>query len=174
MTSAYVARRRVRPIRFAAQNPRCGVRSGVPGPRELGCTGRLARGQVTGQWVQSFNVGRGMSARAAAYQKQISGCSPTKEFNLTCGQDSANFDGYRRGVLLEAKYYFDSIRSLPLARVRRLLDQARRQCRLANAAGLPLEWHVASLQGARALCQLFDNNGVRSIPVYYTPPERLR
>jgi Restriction endonuclease fold toxin 5 len=123
----------------------------TPWPRDLGCTRGHTRGRVTGRWVQSFNAGRGMSKAAQAYQKQITCCSPTKEFYVTDGHLHAHFDGYRRGVPLEAKYYLGSIQSMPLKRVRFLVNQATRQCNLAAAAGLPLAWHVASPEAARDL-----------------------
>jgi hypothetical protein len=92
------------------------------------------------------------------------------EFYVTDGSDHAHFDGHRCGILLEAKYYLRSIRSMPTPRVCRLLDQARRQGRLAAKAGKPLEWHVASPEATQDLCQLFRNNGVSGIRVRYTRP----
>jgi Restriction endonuclease fold toxin 5 len=161
MTSPRVARRRVRPIRYAAGGSR------AP-------TGGHTSGRVTGRWVQSFNAGRGMSDGAAAYQKQITCRSPTMEFYMTDGSCHAHFDGYHRGVLLEAKHYLGSIQSMPLKRVRFLLGQARRQSRLAGRAGLPLEWHVASPEAAHDLGLLFGNNNVTGIRVHYTRPGRSR
>jgi hypothetical protein len=114
-----------------------------------------------------------MSKGAAAYQKQITGCSPIKEFYVTDGTLHAHFDGYQRGVLLEAKYYVRG-RFMPRGEAnevrRKLVDQGRRQRDLAQKAGLPLRWHVASLKSAIALCDLFQRNGLRDIPIYFTPP----
>jgi hypothetical protein len=111
-----------------------------------------------------------MSPAAKAYQKQITCCSPINEFYITDGTTHAHLDGYRHGVLLEAKYYIGTIQSMPLARVRRLLHQARRQSYLAHRAGLPLVWHVASRQAAQDLCRLFENYRVTGILVRHTPP----
>jgi hypothetical protein len=108
-----------------------------------------------------------------AYQRQITGCSPTKEFVVRCGNLHANFDGYVRGVLVEAKYYVHGRYMRPgdaKAVERDLVDEARRQRELARIAGLPLRWHVATLKGARALCDLFARNNLKDIPVYFTPP----
>lgn len=96
------------------------------------------------------------------------------EFYVTDGLKHAHFDGYRRGVLLEAKYYLGSIQSMPLARVRRLLHQAKRQRYLAHKAGLPLQWHVASPEAAQDLCRLFDNYHVKGITVRCTRPRPVR
>ncbi|OBF28353.1 hypothetical protein A5724_28555 [Mycobacterium sp. ACS1612] len=93
------------------------------------------------------------------------------EFKVAYGRVMASFDGYRRGMLVEAKYFCGSIQSMPLTRVRCLLSEARRQRFLAKKEGLPLEWHIASFAAAQDICQLFANNGLGDIPVYFTPPQ---
>jgi hypothetical protein len=85
------------------------------------------------------------------------------------------FDGFKDGVLLEAKgpgyaNKFNADHSpKPWFRnsgARQLIDQARRQ--FIAAKGAPIRWHVAEERAARALRKLLDGAGYGDIEVIYT------
>ncbi|WP_167759360.1 Tox-REase-5 domain-containing protein [Mycobacterium sp. PS03-16] len=128
-----------------------------------------------------------MAGAAAAYQRQITGCSPAWDYRVTCGRLQADFDGLRAGILLDAKYFapnglFMRAASTLAGRanrmnvrfalrwVHRMLAQARREQEVARRAGLPLEWHVASREATAELARLLACNGINGIRVRYTAP----
>lgn len=120
-----------------------------------------------------------MSRRAARYQEQISG-RPASEAYWVGGQSTTaggvKFDGYRDGVLLEAKgpgyaNKFDGSlrpeRWFELSGAESLIVQAQRQIRVAN--GVPIQWHVAEKKAADAIRNLLAGRGLRAIEVIHTP-----
>jgi hypothetical protein len=131
-----------------------------------GGTGRAARGP--GQWspVKEF-----MSRRAARYQEQISGCSVDEAYIVR----GVRFDGYKDGVLLEAKglgyanKFFDDLSPQPwfTESAQNMVEQAKRQSAAAN--GTPIQWHVAEAKAANAIRKLFQSNHVHGIEVVHTP-----
>jgi hypothetical protein len=132
-----------------------------------GRPGSSARAQGPGQWqsVKEF-----MSRRAARYQERISGY-PVDQSYVVRG---VRFDGYKDGVLLEAKgpgYANKFLDELTPKRwftkgARNMVEQAQRQLRAAN--GTPIRWHVAEAKAADAIRVLFESNGVRGIDVVHT------
>jgi hypothetical protein len=122
-----------------------------------------------------------MSARARAYQEQISGHSADEAYWVG-GADrksgGVKFDGFRDGVLLEAKgpgyanKFLDSLEPKPWFKpsgAKALVDQARRQLGAAMKTGTPIRWHVAEEKVATAIRLLFKDKGVEGIEVVYTP-----
>jgi hypothetical protein len=120
-----------------------------------------------------------MSARARAYQEQISGHSADEAYWVGgVGRKSGGvrFDGFKDGVLLEAKgpgyankflddldpeYWFEH------SGAQELVDQALRQERAAK--GIPIVWHVAEAKAAEAIRLLLKRERVRGVTVVHTP-----
>ncbi|HZI12512.1 MAG TPA: Tox-REase-5 domain-containing protein [Myxococcus sp.] len=137
-------------------------------------------GKGPGQWGPSGE--KGASARAQAYQEQISG-RPYGEAYWVGGVGRKNggtsFDGFKDGVLLEAKgpgyaEFFDSGFEpkgwyQASGKAEELLKQARQQRDIARSMGIPLEWHVAEKHAADAIRSFLDSNSVSGLTVLHTP-----
>jgi hypothetical protein len=121
-----------------------------------------------GQWTP---VKESMSRRSARYQEQISG-RPASESYVVRG---VRFDGFKKGVLREAKgrgyanKFFDSLepRRWFAKGAESLRDQALRQSRAAN--GVPIRWHVAESKAADAIRKILKEARVKGIEVVHTP-----
>lgn len=111
-----------------------------------------------------------MSARAAAYQEQITGRAASQSYVV----NGVKFDGYSGGVLQDAKGpgYAWAVKNgqfIPRYHgAQDLLDQAQRQ--VAAAQGAPITWSVAEENTATAIENLFGRNGIYGINVEYVPP----
>jgi Restriction endonuclease fold toxin 5 len=87
------------------------------------------------------------------------------------------FDGFKDGVLLEAKgpgyaQFFDGLEPKYWFRpsgAQELIAQAKRQSEKIRGMGIPVEWHVAEKQVADALRLLFERNDIDGIKVIHTP-----
>ncbi len=121
-----------------------------------------------GQWR---TVNEAMSARARAYQQQITGRAG--ESYVVNG---VKFDGVNAGGLVDAKGpgYATFVRNGEFRGFfqgqRALLEQARRQVAAAN--GAPITWHVAEADAVSAIRNLFANAKppITGITVVHTPP----
>jgi len=123
-----------------------------------------------------------MSARARAYQEQISGHSADDAYWVGgVGRKSGGvkFDGFKDGVLLEAKgpgyanKFLDNLdpkRWFKNSGAKDLVDQAKRQLGAAEGTGIPIQWHIAEEKTAEAIRLLFKDERVVGIEVVYTPP----
>jgi hypothetical protein len=122
-----------------------------------------------------------MSARSRAYQEQISG-HPADEAYWVGGTSTKDggvrFDGFKDGVLLEAKgpgyanKFFDNLEPRPWFKhsgAKALVDQAVRQLGAAGRTGTPIRWHVAEEKVADAIRLLLKSERVTGIEVVYTP-----
>ena len=119
-----------------------------------------------GQWTA---VNESMSARAAAYQTQITG---------KAGQayvvDGVRFDGRASNVLLDAKgpgyanFVKDGKFQAWYKGRQRHIDQANSQIRAAN--GATVHWHVAEPEAMAAFQHLFRQNNITGIRLIHTPP----
>jgi hypothetical protein len=131
-----------------------------------------------GQWGPSKES---MSARSRAYQEQISG-HPADEAYWVGGTSTKDggvrFDGFKDGVLLEAKgpgyanKFFDNLEPRPWFKhsgAKALVDQAVRQLGAAGRTGTPIRWHVAEEKVADAIRLLLKSERVTGIEVVYTP-----
>ncbi|WP_269467657.1 Tox-REase-5 domain-containing protein [Myxococcus xanthus] len=137
-------------------------------------------GKEPGEWGPAEE--KGASARARAYQEQISGRSYDDAYWVGgVGRKSGGtkFDGFDMGVLLEAKgpgyaeffeknldpksWYKDS------GKAQDLVDQAKRQLDAVRGMGVSIEWHVAEKHAADAMRRLFRNNKIKEITVVHTP-----
>ncbi len=119
-----------------------------------------------GRWVK---VNESMPARARAYQERITRHTSTEAYEVS----GVKFDGYRKGVLLEAKgpgyaKFVDNgdFRDFFSGR-QSLLDQARHQATAANR--VPVEWHVAEQEVADLLRRTFDEMKIPGIRVIHSP-----
>jgi hypothetical protein len=131
-----------------------------------------------GQWGPAQES---MSARARAYQEQITGHSADEAYWVGgVGRKSGGvkFDGFEEGVLLEAKgpgyanKFLDTLDPKPWFKpsgAKALVDQARRQFGAAMKTGTPIRWHVAEQKVAEAIRLLFKNERVVGIEVVHTP-----
>lgn len=110
-----------------------------------------------------------MPSRARAYQEQVTGRPATQSYLL----DGVKFDGYKDGVLLEAKGpgYGSFVKDGKFADwfqgENGLIDQAQRQFKAAN--GTPIEWHVADESAVSVIRERFSGSNLESIKVVYTP-----
>ncbi|MBZ4407865.1 restriction endonuclease fold toxin 5 domain-containing protein [Myxococcus sp. XM-1-1-1] len=130
-----------------------------------------------GQWGPAKES---MSPRARRYQEQITGHSADEAYWVGgVGRDSGGvkFDGFERGVLLEAKgpgyanKFLDNLTPrvwFEKSGAKALVDQAQRQ--LAKAPeGTSIRWHIAEEKTAEAIKELFRVNGIDEIEVVFTP-----
>ncbi|MCH5676140.1 RICIN domain-containing protein [Streptomyces sp. CME 23] len=87
------------------------------------------------------------------------------------------FDGYKDGVLLDAKGYeyakfVKDGKFVPWFNGRRtLVEQANRQLNAVKAAGTntPIRWEIAEPEAYTAMKDLFAENGITGITLVYTP-----
>ncbi len=109
-----------------------------------------------------------MSARARAYQAQITG-----RIGQVFRYNGVEFDGVKNGVLLEAKgpgyatFIEGSTFKKWFKNEDKLLRQAAEQSRAAG--GLRLEWHIAEADVAKMLADLFKEKGISGIVTLHTP-----
>jgi hypothetical protein len=128
-----------------------------------------------GQWGSAHEA---MSSRAARYQEQISG-NPASEAYWVGGvgrnSGGVKFDGFRDGVLLEAKgpgyanKFDDKLKPkewFAPSGAHQLVEQAKRQ--LDAAPGVPIRWHVAEKRAADAIRMLLEQGKVKGIEVVHT------
>jgi filamentous hemagglutinin len=114
------------------------------------------------------DVNEAMSARAAAYQAQITG--RTGQAYIVNG---TKFDGLVDGVLTEAKgpgyaNFVENGQFQPWFQGQYgLVDQATSQ--LAAANGAPIAWQVAEQEAVAAIQNLFGANNISGISVFWTP-----
>jgi hypothetical protein len=112
-----------------------------------------------------------MSARAAAYQEDVTGLPAGTAYVV----NGVKFDGYRNGALIEAKGpgYAWAVNSTGEFRsdfqgAVQLLGQAGRQIKAAPQ-GTPIVWYVAEERAQRAIITLLSKNGFEGINVVYRP-----
>lgn len=119
-----------------------------------------------GAWM---TVKESMSARAAAYQEQITGQTGT-----AYKVNGVKFDGYTNGTLQEAKgpgyAKFVKDGEFPdwFRGSRALAEQAKRQVQAAGST--PIPWSVAEAPAVAALNNLFSEYDVLGINVVYVAP----
>jgi hypothetical protein len=134
-------------------------------------------GRGPGQWAP---VKESMSGRARAYQEQITGHTADEAYWVGgVGQKSGGvrFDGFKDGVLLEAKgpgyaKYFEGLEPkvwFENSGARELVKQAKRQLEKVRGMRIPIRWHVAEKEAAEAIRKLLEANDAEGIEVVYTP-----
>ncbi|NOK16578.1 Tox-REase-5 domain-containing protein [Corallococcus carmarthensis] len=124
-----------------------------------------------GQWGPAKES---MSERARRYQEQISGHSADEAYWV----GDVKFDGFRDGVLLDAKgpgyanKFFDDLdpkRWFKSTGAEALANQARRQLKAVQGLGTRIEWHVAEEKAANAIHKLLESNDIHGIRIVHTP-----
>ncbi|AKF84175.1 hypothetical protein MFUL124B02_40725 [Myxococcus fulvus 124B02] len=130
-----------------------------------------------GQWAPAHES---MKPRARRYQEQISG-HPFDDAYWVGGTSTKDggvkFDGFKDGVLLEAKgpgyaKFFEDLEPKRWFRnsgAQRLIEQAQRQVDKVRGKGIPIEWHVAEPDAAKAMRKLLGEAGVGGIKIVHTP-----
>jgi hypothetical protein len=98
-----------------------------------------------------------MSARAAAYQTQITGHPITEGYIVNTATGPVTFDGFNNGVLIEVKSYYEQFTKGDdwlwfFDTEKNFLRQARSQ--IAAADGAPLEWVFAQPKVAAMVQEL--------------------
>ena len=126
---------------------------------------KRAQSKILGQWK---NVIESMSARARAYQKQITGRDGKAYF-----VKGVKFDGVANGVLIDAKgpgyaTFVKNGRFLDWFKgAEELTKQAQNQLRAAN--GTPIRWYVAEAEAAAAIRNMFKDKRITGIEIIHTP-----
>jgi hypothetical protein len=121
---------------------------------------------ASGKWI---NASEHMSARAAAYQEQITGAAQGTAFLV----GGVKFDGVSTAALLEAKgpgYAKHTINGQfksYFSKVEDLVKQARSQIEVAN--GVPIQWNIAEPEFLAALQNLFRDRGISGIQLIHVP-----
>lgn len=134
-----------------------------------GTAGRKAVGP--GAWE---TVNESMSARAAAYQTQITGLPITDGYVIRTATGPVKFDGFHNGVLIDAKsYYSNFIKGDDwiwfFDTEKNFLRQARSQ--LAAAGGTPIEWVFAEPKTAALVGQLLKDANLSGIAIKVVLPK---
>ena len=120
-----------------------------------------------GNWV-SENT-NGWSSAAKEYQEYVTGVPAGTAYKV----NGVNFDGFKNGVLQEAKSSYDNFVAKDgnfqswFAGKESLLDQARRQLQAAD--GVPIEWNFSSQKTLDATKKLFEKNKIKGIKLKYKP-----
>lgn len=130
-----------------------------------------------GQWGPAKES---MKPPARRYQEQITGHSADDAYwvgGMSTKSGGVKFDGFKDGVLLEAKgpgyaKFFEELEPKDWFRhsgAQGLIEQARRQLSRTQGTGIPIRWHVAEESAAEAIRLLLDEAKVRGIEVVHTP-----
>ncbi|WAS87180.1 MULTISPECIES: Tox-REase-5 domain-containing protein [unclassified Corallococcus] len=136
-----------------------------------------APSQGPGQWGPAKES---MKPPARRYQEQITGHSADDAYwvgGMSTQAGGVKFDGFKNGVLLEAKgpgyaKFFDGLEPKEWFRnsgAQGLIDQAQRQSDKVRGLGIPIEWHVSEKHAANAIRKLLADAEVKGIKVIHTP-----
>jgi hypothetical protein len=124
-----------------------------------------------GQWRQTFEGGTNMSDEAAAYENSSCGTPSGMGYYV----DEVQFEGYRNGKLLDAKFWRMNgrmgrfIRYRPDLAETKVFNQATRQLTVANKYGAGVQWRVADPQMADLLRNFMQGKGLAVEIVYIAP-----
>ncbi|WP_275902273.1 Tox-REase-5 domain-containing protein [Myxococcus vastator] len=130
-----------------------------------------------GQWGPAKES---MKPRARRYQEQITGHSTDEAYwvgGTSTKDGGVKFDGFEKGILLEAKgpgyaQFFDGLdpkRWFKNSGAEALIQQAQRQLEKAPS-GVPIRWHIAEREAADAIRKLLGSRNLDEIEVVFTPP----
>ncbi|WP_253910465.1 Tox-REase-5 domain-containing protein, partial [Pyxidicoccus fallax] len=121
-----------------------------------------------------------MKPRSRRYQEQITGHSADEAYwvgGMSAKEGGVKFDGFKDGVLLEAKgpgyaKFFEDLEPQEWFRhsgAVGLLEQAERQLKKVKGTGIRIEWHVAEAEAAEAIEKLLRGARLGAIKVVHTP-----
>ncbi|WP_241759102.1 Tox-REase-5 domain-containing protein [Pyxidicoccus parkwayensis] len=123
-----------------------------------------------------------MSSRARSYQEQITGHSADEAYwvgGVGKNGGGVKFDGFEKGVLLEAKgpgyanKFLDNLKPkvwFDKSGAKALVNQAQRQLRAARDTSAPIRWCIAEEKTADAIKLLFQREKIFGIEVVHVPP----
>jgi hypothetical protein len=129
-----------------------------------------------GKWVQDFEGGTNMSHQSAWYQLEAAGTPPG--WGYRCG--GLQFENFINGMLIDAKdwaYWGTVGRSMrgitDSAAAMTKIRQAEAQLRVAQRAGVGVEWRVSSQELVPIIRQGLDHHGLSEIKVIYAPARKM-
>ncbi|OJH37453.1 Tox-REase-5 domain-containing protein [Cystobacter ferrugineus] len=141
---------------------------------KAGKSSQTASAKGPGKWT--YKKPTTESKQALDYQEQVTGRPAWYVYMV----GKMEFDGFNGTELLEAKGasykkflmkdgtaqpWFESGKGF-----KALMEQARKQSRVASTLKLPLVWHVAEAEFANFLREVFESDGLDNIIVRHTPP----
>ncbi|ATB35647.1 hypothetical protein CYFUS_001061 [Cystobacter fuscus] len=159
-------------LHMAGKGP--GRTSGTSG--KAGKSSQTASAKGPGKWT--YKKPTTESKQALDYQEQVTGRPAWYVYMI----GEVEFDGFNGKELLEAKGtsykkfltkdgtaqpWFEAGKGF-----KGLMEQARKQSRLASRLKLPLVWYVAEAEFANFLREVFESDGLDNITVRHTPPAR--
>jgi len=157
-------------LHMASSSP--GKSGGASG--KAGKANKTAPPRGPGQWT--YKKPTTESKQALDYQEQITGRPAWYVYMV----GEVEFDGFNGKELLEAKgaSYKNFLMKDGTAQpwfengkgFKGLMEQARKQSRLAETLKLPLVWYVAEAEFANFLREIFESDGLDNITVRHTPP----
>lgn len=124
-----------------------------------------------GQWRDTFEGGSNMSPEAEAYENSSCGTPPGMGYYV----DNVQFEGFKAGKLVDAKYWFSKgqigkfIRDAPWIAEEKIANQATRQLAVANKYGVGVQWRVADPQMADMLRNFMQYRNLPVEIVYIAP-----
>lgn len=136
------------------------VALGMPSAGTAGGGQRYQIGQSDGG-PGTWQIENGIGSRESAYQSKVTGAPEGQQYivpdsNVASGQTS--FDGYDpdTNTLLDAKCWTCWPIDAPFS-VNSVIEQARRQQRIAEQTGTTVEWHVPSQETANKVLDAFES-----------------
>lgn len=124
-----------------------------------------------GRWRETFEGGTNMSDEAAAYENSSCGTPSGTGYYV----DEVQFEGFRNGKLLDAKFWKMSgrmgrfIQNRPDLAETKIFNQATRQLAVANKYGAGVQWRVADPKMADLLRNFMQGKGLAVEVVYIAP-----
>ncbi len=146
------------------------------GSSKAGKDTKTASAQGPGRWT--YKKPTTDSKGSLDYQEQVTGRPAWWVYMI----GEVEFDGFKARELLEAKgpgycsffnadgtpkYWYKNS-----GKFDEMMEQARKQSKMAQQVGLPLTWHVADANVAKFLRREFERRGWNNTTVIHTPPTR--
>jgi len=148
--------------------------SGGGASGNAGQPSKTSSAQGPGKWTYKESTTK--SKQAQEYQEQITGRPAWYVYMV----EEVEFDGFNGKQLLEAKgqsykkFITKSGTAQPWFKIgkgyQELVDQAEKQSRLGETLKVPVVWHVAEVEFANFLRELFKDRGWTNIEVRHTRP----
>ncbi|MBJ6369887.1 hypothetical protein JF259_17530 [Snuella sp. CAU 1569] len=129
-------------------------------------------------WKRNFKDLSKMQERAwYKYQNQINGKGGDNEFRVSWGKNKVDFDGFKNGILLEAKGYYQWLIKSGMVGSYQIysgmMKQFKRQVEAAD--GIKLEWHFAEESTMKEFKRYLKRNNEDipdNVEFIYTPAKK--
>jgi len=129
-------------------------------------------------WTRNFKNLEKVGEKAwFKYQAQINGEGGASEFRVFWGKNKVDFDGFKNGVLLEAKghyqWLFKSGIITKSSAYEKMANQFQRQVKAAD--GVKLDWHFAEESTMKEFKKYLKNNDIETpnnVNFNYTPVKK--